>query len=177
MHIKKNRCVETYCDLQGVDKSLSKLVCGQDQLVSSVLEGVILSLLYSLHPLLPSSLFCSFLRPLSPRRRLPLCHHFLTLILQRLNPTLSLLKSICQVSVHLTLAHCLVFSCLPLSSTLLFFPLSVNPTCSPLYCTSHVSLSLCTWLSLVKPKGRGGLTLIDASDRGEEREMALGWQG
>lgn len=121
------------------------------------------------------SILCP-LRPLSPRRCLPLCH-FLTLILQQLNPTLSLLKSICHVSVHLSLAHCLVFSCLPLSSTLLLFFLSVNPTCSPLYCTSHVSLSLCTWLSLLKPKGRGGLTLIDASDRGEEREMALGWQG
>lgn len=59
---KKNRCVETYSDLQGVDKSLSKLVCGQDQLVSSVLEGVILSLLYSLHPLLPSSLFFALSR-------------------------------------------------------------------------------------------------------------------
>lgn len=55
--------------------------------------------------------------------------------------------------------------------------LPVNPTCSPLYCTSHVSFAsffVYLTLSLLKPRGRGGLTLIDALDRGEEEEEERG---
>lgn len=78
-------------------------------------------------------------------------------------------SSLPAYSVCLSSAHCL----LPL------FLLSLNPTCPPLYCTSHVSISpffVYLTLSLQKPRGYSGLTLIDAWDRGEGGE-GEGWLG
>lgn len=110
-----------------------------------------------------------------------LCHHPLFLIPQRLNPTLSLLQSICQVSLSIFPWLIVLFFCLPLSSTLsvcwfLFFPLHKTHL-FPLLYLSHPPLPfLCVPDSEpVGTKGHGGLTLIDVSDRGEEEEVREGW--
>lgn len=69
-----------------------------------------------------------------------------------------------SLTVYHSLAHCLVSLIHPVHSP-------VNPSSPPpLYCTSPPFFVYLT-VSLLKPGGHGGLTLIDASDRGEEE----GW--
>lgn len=131
-------------------------------------------LLYSLHPLFPClipSTFYSILTYISPSITfmffapltlfflmlcLPLWCHSLFLILQQLNPTLSLLQSIYRVCLSIFLGSLSCFSVFPSHPPLRFSSfLSVNPTCSPLYCTSHVSLApffVYLTLSLLKPR-------------------------
>lgn len=154
-------------------------------------------LLYSLHPLFPClipSTFFSILTYISPSITfmffapltlfflmlcLPLWCHSLFLILQQLNPTLSLLQSIYRVCLSIFLGSLSCFSVFPLSSTpsLLLFPL----------CKSHLFPSLLYLSCLSRPflcvpdsepvetKGHCSLTLIDVLDRGEEEKRREGW--
>lgn len=131
-----------------------------------------ISLTCSLSPLL--SLYLSLC--------LPLCHHPLFLILPRLNPTLSLLQSIYRVCLSIFPWLIVLFLCPPLSSTLSVSQFLLFPLCkshlfpSLLYVSRPPFPFLCVPDSEpVETKGHGGLTLIDASDRGEEGEGREGW--
>lgn len=122
----------------------------------------------------------SFLFSLPTRTHLPLPpphppprRHLLALIAPRPDPTLSLLKAICQVCPSI-FPGLIVLCVLSSTSPCLLLPPRKSHLFPDLLYLSRLLLFVYLALSLLKPKGRRGLTLIDASDRGEERRDGSG---